>query len=107
MGRPYLAFRDSLSAKGLCIIALFRIIVIPIVIVFYDGMIVNDILLNIVTFLHMSLNGYLSAMTMVKYPMILKNHEQELGAALMQLAYASGLTIGSLIAVLLLQLFAS
>ena len=98
-GRLWLPFKDKVKdGRKLCVLAAIRIILIPIAVLFYYEVIINDILLYIVICIVMLSNGNLNALIMVKYPTCLTQNEDEIGAAIIQLAYSSGLTLGSVIA---------
>ena len=98
-GRLWLPEKDKISnGSKLCIMSVLRIVLIPVAVLFYYGVIKNDILLHVVVFIVMVSNGHFNALIMVKYPCYLDKNEDEIGAAIMQLAYSLGMTLGSVIA---------
>eukprot|EP01084_Bolivina_argentea_P073056 132606_1 len=103
LGRRFLFFKNTINDKTLCLLSLLRIVFIPVVLLFYKGWITNDIELFVITIFIGMTNGYITSLGFVKYPIILKSNEHEIGAAIIQFALATGLTLGSFVAIFLVS----
>lgn len=102
-GRNYLANWTSLCfSKGtLWIGALWRIVIIPVILLMCENVINNDIAAFIFIALLGLTNGWFCCLCFILAPSCVNNNEQALCGTMMTCALVSGITFGSWIALLL------
>lgn len=106
IGRQFLASWTSFGFdhSNLWIPCISRIILYPLFIILYKGIIVNEIVAHATMIVFSLTNGHFCCLAFIYTPSLVESHEQETCAAIMSSALVSGIFVGAACA-LIVSLF--